>query len=101
MAWRGWHVVVRFVPMIALGVLFVVIALQGHFSPHTSQGFIDAVFLLAGILLIFFAFIGMAFTKCPTCYRSIWIVCLQEPDMRHDRRENAFYRDLTPPDEET
>jgi amino acid transporter len=101
MAWRGWHTIVRFVPMVALGVLFLVIASLGHFAPHTSQGFIDALFVLSGVLLIVFAFIGMAFTRCPTCSRSTWIVCLQESDMRHDRRENAFYRELTPPEEET
>jgi len=98
--WRGWHVIVRFLPMAVLGIVFIVLGATGHFQPHTTQGFLDTLFLMVGGLLIFFAFLGMMFTKCPICYRSYWIVCLQEPDMRHDVEQNAFYRELTPPEEE-
>jgi sulfite exporter TauE/SafE len=96
--WRRWHAIVRFLPMLALGIIFLIIGASYHVS-QTSHGFLGLMFVLVGALLVIFAFFGMAFTRCPTCSRNVWIVCLQEPDMRRDRSD-AFYRELTPGEED-
>ena len=40
--------------------------------------------------------LGILFTKCPTCYQSHWIYCVQEPDVKRqrDRWGHYYSRDL-------
>jgi hypothetical protein len=101
--WRGWHVVARFLPMIFLGLILIVIG--GSTAAHeTATHNVRAepygiLLLWVGIVLVICAFLGMVFTKCPVCYRTHWIVCVQEPDVVHTAPEE-YRRELSLPEEE-
>ena len=96
--WRGWHVIGRFLPMVFLGFLFLLI---GVLVPALHRGHAYGVlFLWIGAILIVAAILGMLFTKCPVCYRTHWVVCMQEPDVRR-RRTGHYHRELNPSDDES
>jgi hypothetical protein len=98
-AWRGWHVIARFLPMLLLGVIFLIIGFLPT-APHIGAVKFGVLFLWVGGVLIVGAVLGMLFTKCPTCNRTVWIACLQERDVQHDRHRDEFYRDLAPVQDE-
>jgi hypothetical protein len=101
--WRGWHVVGRFLPMIFLGALFLLFGLS-PWSPHYGPFHWGIIFAWIGAILIIGAVLGTLFTKCPICYQSNWIWCMQERDVvrmrdRH-QHEDYYVRDLAYPQDE-
>lgn len=96
--WRGWHVIARFLPMVALGLIFVVIGISPR-APHLGPIRYGPLLFWLGILLIGAAVVGMLFTKCTHCYRSRWVMCYLEPDVLPDHGVTEYYRELAPPDE--
>jgi hypothetical protein len=94
-SWRGWHVIGRFLPMTFLGLLFVLYGLS-PVAPHEQGYNIGIIFVLVGLILMVGSVVGMLFTKCPTCYHSNWIYCVQEPDVKRqrDRWGHYYARDL-------
>jgi hypothetical protein len=99
--WRGWHVIGRFLPMIALGLIFVVYGLS-PVAPHKGALRYGEIFVWVGGILLIGAVLGMLFTKCPTCYQTKWIYCAQEPDIvrQRDRHGSYYERDLAYPSDE-
>jgi len=98
--WRGWHVIGRFLPMVFLGLLFMLI---GALDPALHKGHAFGVlFLWVGVILIVAAVLGMLFTKCPVCYSTHWVVCVQEPDVRRRQYHGheRYVRELSAPEEE-
>jgi len=84
--------------MVFLGFLFLLI---GVLVPALHRGHAYGVlFLWIGAILIVAAILGMLFTKCPVCYRTHWVVCMQEPDVRR-RRTGHYHRELSPSDDES
>lgn len=98
--WRGWHVIGRFLPMVVLGLIFIVIGVSTE-APHHGAVSYGVLFIWIGGILIVAAMLGMMFTKCPICYSSHWIACVQEPDVVHEKRYDTFHRELSAPDEES
>ncbi len=96
--WRGWHVIARFMPMVILGLVFVVYGVS-PLAPHLGPIHYGPLFFWLGILLIGAAIVGMLFTKCPDCYSSAWIMCYLEPDVLPDHGITEYYRDLAPPED--
>ncbi len=82
--------------MVVLGIVFIVIGLSPA-APHIGAATFGFVFVWIGAILIGAAFLGMLFTKCPTCYSTHWVICFQEPDVLTDHGEGDFYRELSPP----
>lgn len=98
-AWRGWHVIARFLPMIALGMVFIVIGISPR-APHLGPIHYGPLFFWLGVVLVAAAIVGMLFTKCPNCYRSSWVMCYLERDVLPDHGVTEYYRDLAPPSED-
>lgn len=98
--WRGWHVIARFLPMIVLGLVFVVVGISPR-APRLGPVHYGPLLFWLGIILIGAAILGALFTKCPDCYRSVWVMCYQEPDVLRDHGVVEYYRDLSPPPDET
>ncbi len=98
-AWRGWHVIGRFLPMVALGVLMIALAFTG-LVPHRGVEDFAPLFLWIGGILIAGAILGMLFTKCPVCYRTHWVICFQSPDVVRSPRRRVYHRELSGPDDE-
>ncbi|HTT16293.1 MAG TPA: hypothetical protein VMH49_02885 [Thermoplasmata archaeon] len=98
--WRGWHVIGRFVPMVFLGFLFIIFGLSPY-APHRGPEALGILFVWVGVIMIGAAVVGMVFTKCPVCYSTHWVVCLQEPDVHRSRRDHGYgyYRELSTTDE--
>ncbi len=94
--WRGWHVVGRFLPMLLLGLIFVIIGLSPR-APHAGPIHYGPLLFWLGIILAAAAVLGMMFTKCPSCYRSKWVMCYLESDVLPDHGRVEYYRDLAPP----
>ena len=97
--WRGWHVIGRFLPMLFLGAVLVIFGLSPE-APHNDGLHYGIIFVWAGGILLLGALIGMIFTKCPICYQTNWVYCVQEPDVVriHDHCEGDYYaRDLAYP----
>ena len=92
--WRGWHVIARFLPMIFLALAFLVIG-AANLAPHNSRESLSPVFVWIGGILFVGAILGMLFTKCPDCYRTHWVVCVQEPDVVAEPRHRSYHRDLS------
>jgi hypothetical protein len=93
-AGRMSHVVMRFFPMLLLGVIFLVIGLAPN-GPHIGIIRLGNLFALLGVVLIIGATLGILFTKCPTCYAaSTRSICRNEPDVRRDPDTGDLYRDL-------
>ncbi|HYA10056.1 MAG TPA: hypothetical protein VEH10_00035 [Thermoplasmata archaeon] len=91
--WRGWHVIGRFFPMAVLGLIFILI---GAVVPSLHRGHAYGIlFVWIGAILIVFAILGMFFTKCPVCYRTHWVVCMQEPDVVRAPRHQSYHRELS------
>ncbi len=89
--WRGGHVVARFLPMIVLGLILVIYGLS-PIAPHVRGLNFGLLFIWVGGVLLVGAVLGMLFTKCPVCYRTNWVVCVQEPDVvRRRDSEGADY----------
>jgi hypothetical protein len=97
--WRGWHVIARFLPMIVLALAFVVIG-AANLAPHNSRESLSPVFVWIGGILFVGAILGMLFTKCPDCYRTHWVVCVQEPDVVAEPRHQSYHRDLSTHEDE-
>jgi hypothetical protein len=101
--WRGWHVIGRFLPMIFLGSILVLYGISPE-APHEKGLHLGVVFVLAGGMLLIGALIGILFTKCPICYQSSWIFCVQERDVVrvHDHAvgDDYYARDLAYRDNE-
>lgn len=100
--WRGWHVIARFLPMIFLGSLFLIFGLS-PLSPRIGTFHWGIIFAWIGAILLLGAFLGIVFTKCPICYQSNWIWCMQERDvvrMRDRGHEDYYVRDLAYPEDE-
>jgi len=97
--WHGWHVIGRFLPMVILGLFFVVF---GEIGGGPTQGGKDfaMVFVWVGVILLAGAVFGMLFTKCPLEYETRWVICLQEPDVRRTERADGYYRELSATEEE-
>lgn len=102
-SWRGWHVIARFLPMLFLGMVFIIFGLSPA-SPHFGLFHWGIIFAWIGAILLLGAILGMMFTKCPICYQSNWIWCVQERDvvkMRDQREADDYYvRDLAYPQDE-
>ena len=99
--WRGWHVIGRFLPMIFLGLIFIIYGVSPA-APHRGVLRLGAIFVWIGGILLIGALIGILFTKCPICYQSSWIFCVQERDVIriHDHGAGDYYaRDLAYPDD--
>lgn len=95
--WRGWHVIGRFLPMVFLGSIFVIFGVS-PVAPHADHIKFGLVFVWVGAILLLGAIFGMLFTKCPICYQTNWIYCLQERDVVriHNHGVGDYYaRDLT------
>jgi hypothetical protein len=93
-AGRMSHVVMRFFPMLLLGVVLLVIGLSPR-APHIGIIALGNLFALLGLVLIVGATLGILFTKCPTCYAaSTRSICRNEPDVRQDPETGDLYRDL-------
>ncbi len=97
--WRGGHVLVRFLPMMLLGVIFLVLGLSPA-APHFGALTFGFIFVWIGVILIVGAVLGMLFTRCPLDYQTHWVVCLREPDVLPAEVGPGYYRDLSPPPEE-
>jgi len=100
--WRGWHVIGRFLPMVFLGCIFVIYGVSPE-APRRGVIHLGPIFVWIGGILLVGAVIGMLFTKCPICYQSNWIFCVQERDVVriHDHGAGDYYaRDLAYPDNE-
>ena len=100
--WRGWHVIGRFLPMIFLGTIFIIFGVSPA-APHYGVLKFGPVFIWTGGILLIGAVIGILFTKCPICFQSNWIFCVQERDVVRiqDHGTGDYYaRDLAYPDEE-
>jgi hypothetical protein len=101
--WRGWHVIGRFLPMIFLGSIFIIVGVS-PLAPHHGGMSFGIIFVWVGGILWIGAVIGMLFTKCPICYRTNWVYCVQERDVVriHNHGEGDYYaRDLAYPDTES
>lgn len=96
--WRGWHVFGRFFPMLFLGIVFILIGVLVP-SLHTGHAF-GVLFVWVGAVLVIGAILGMMFTKCPVCYRTSWVVCLQEPDVVREPRGDSYRRELSSTEDE-
>jgi hypothetical protein len=96
--WRGWHVIGRFLPMIVLGVVFVIVGLTLR-APHHGVSF-GVLFIWVGGILIVAAVLGMMFTKCPLDYETRWVVCAQEPDVERRPHGRGYHRRLSVPSED-
>lgn len=91
---RMGHVVMRFFPMLLLGVIMLVVGLSPR-APHIGIIALGNLFVLLGIVLIVGATLGILFTKCPDCFaNSTRQICLNEPDVRTDPDTGDVYRDL-------
>jgi len=100
--WRGWHVIGRFLPMVFLGCILMLYGVSPE-APHRDGVHFGIIFILAGSILLIGAALGMLFTRCPVCYQSNWIFCVQERDVVkvHDHGFGDYYaRDLAYPDDE-
>ena len=96
---RMGHVVIRFFPMLLLGFIFLVVGLAPGRAPHIGIIQLGNLLALLGFILIVGATIGILFTKCPDCYQSWRLMCLNEPDVRSDPETGDYYRDLLADDE--
>jgi hypothetical protein len=100
-SWRGWHVIGRFLPMIILGVFFLVFGMLGGGPTQGGKDF-AMIFVWIGFVLLAGAVFGMLFTKCPLEYETRWVVCVQEPDVRRTPQRDGYYRELSNlPEEES
>ena len=97
--WRGWHVMARFLPMIVLGMVFLLIGATNA-APHNARESFAPLFLWIGAILLVGSVLGMLFTKCPICTRTHWIVCVQEPDVVREPRRRSYHRELSSPKDE-
>jgi hypothetical protein len=100
--WRGWHVFARFLPMVVLGLIFLLYG-ASPLAPHSDGLKFGLLFIYLGAILLVAAFLGMLFTKCPDCYRTNWVICLQEPDVvriRDGGEGDRYARELGPAEEE-
>jgi hypothetical protein len=100
--WRGWHVIGRFLPMIFLGSVLIIFGVSPE-APHHGALKLGIVFVYVGVILWIGALVGMLFTKCPVCFQTNWVYCVQERDVVriHDHGSGDFYvRDLAYPEDE-
>jgi len=98
--WRGWHVIGRFLPMVVLGIIFLIIAVTNS-APHRGAEDFSPLFLWIGAVLLVAAVLGMLFTKCPICYRTHWVICFQEPDVTRRSRHQGYQRELSSREDES
>lgn len=91
---RAAHVIVRFLPMILLGLLFLVVGLST--SPHYGRIPLGSLFAFIGAILVVGAILGMLFTRCPQDYVRWRVMCFHEPDVQWDSRVGDYYRELVP-----
>ncbi|HTW55913.1 MAG TPA: hypothetical protein VMG36_05650 [Thermoplasmata archaeon] len=91
---RAAHVLVRFLPMVLLGLLFLVIGLTT--SPHYGIIPVGSLFAFIGAILIIGAILGMVFTRCELDYVRWRVMCFHEPDVMWDSRYGDYYRELVP-----
>jgi hypothetical protein len=97
--WRGWHVIGRFLPMVVLGVIFIILGL-GPGAPHRGSESFGVIFVWIGAIMIGASVLGMFFTKCPVCYSTHWVVCVQEPDVVAEPHHRSYHRDLSTHEDE-
>ncbi len=96
--WRGWHRIARFLPMVFLGGLFVFLGL-GPLAGRGGRIDYGILFVWVGVVLILAAVVGMVFTRCPDCYQTRWVFCVQEPDVHPVPSEQGYYRELSTTEE--
>jgi hypothetical protein len=92
---RAAHVFVHYLPMIVLGLIFLILGLSPA-APHIGYLPLGNLFVLLGAILLVGAILGMAFTRCPTCFVRWRVMCFHEPDVFWDNQVEDYYRDLVP-----
>lgn len=92
---RAVHVFMHYLPMVVLGIILLVIGLS-PFAPHVGVIPLGNLLILLGVVLLVGAILGMAFTRCPTCFVRWRVMCFHEPDVYWDPEVDDYYRDLVP-----
>ena len=89
---RATHVLIHYLPMIILGVIFLIVGLSPS-QPHLGIVPLGNLFLLLGVILLIGAILGMLFTRCEKDYITWRIICYREPDVVSDPH-GGYYREL-------
>jgi len=92
---RATHVMIHYLPMVVLGLIFIVVGLSPG-APHIGVVPLGNMFALLGAVLLIGAVFGMAFTRCPLDFVRWRVMCFHEPDVYWDDRVDDYYRDLVP-----
>jgi hypothetical protein len=93
---RATHVFLHYLPMIVLGIIFLVVGFSPS-APHIGIVPLANLFLLLGVIMLVGAILGMLFTRCEKDYVTWRILCYREPDVFADP-EGGYYRELVPDD---
>jgi len=93
---RATHVLLHYLPMIVLGIIFLVVGFSPS-APHIGIVPLSNLFLLLGVVMLVGAILGMLFTRCEKDYITWRILCYREPDVFPDP-EGGYYRELVPDD---
>ena len=87
---RFTHVLRHYLPMVALGVIFLVLA---HTDPHAGRVPLGFLFGLLAAIMLVGALLGALFTHCPDDFVTYRVICYREPDVQPDPLGD-YYRDL-------
>jgi hypothetical protein len=91
---RVRHVMAHYLPMIVLGIIFLVIGLAPS-APHIGLIPLGDLFLILGVIMLVGAVLGMLFTRCEKDYVTWRVMCFNEPDVFSDAG-GGYYRELVP-----
>jgi len=95
---RAAHVLVHYLPMVVLGLIFLVLGLSPY-APHIGVLPLGNLFIFLGVILLVGAMLGMAFTRCPADFVRWRVMCFHEPDVYWDPAIDDYYRELVPEEE--